>query len=465
MLPSNFALRTQALLGDEFTSLEKALLQESPVSLRINNCKMVASLPYERVPWSQTGYYLPERFSFTFDPAFHAGMYYVQEASSMFLEQAVKACVNTPVKCLDLCAAPGGKSTHLLDILPDGSLMVSNEVIRSRSKTVSDNITKWGNPHTIVTSNDPADFTKLPHFFDIVVADVPCSGEGMFRKNPGSIIEWNVASIALCAARQKRILQDVWHTLKPGGFLIYSTCTYNTEENEENIRYIVEELGAQPLHIPVGNEWGIGEALKYDYPVYRFYPYKVKGEGFFLALLCKTGCDIPESGRKVNRGKRKKHVSVPEDINMWLSNPEAFSIDSKDNRLYAFPKAYIEDYQVINQQLHAVLAGIYLGELKGKDLIPAHSLAMSTEINTKTFEQAELNWEDAIKYLRKESLVVENKKGYILINYKGIPLGFVKQLGSRTNNLYPQEYRIRTGYTPNNPIILKANTLNNLKFH
>ncbi len=455
MLPPDFILHTQALLGDEFPLLEKALAKEVPVSIRLNRRKTTASLPYERIPWSQSGYYLPERLSFTFDPLFHAGIYYVQEASSMFLEQAIKTYIDTPVKCLDLCAAPGGKSTHLLDTLPEGSLLVSNEVIRSRSKILSENITKWGNSYNIITNNDPIDFSKLTHFFDVIVTDVPCSGEGMFRKDPDSIKEWSVSNVSLCAARQRRILQDIWNALKPGGLLIYSTCTYNIEENEENIRYIIEELDAKSLSIEKSNDWRISKALKYEYPVNRFFPHKVKGEGFFLAVLRKADSEFSEIKRKVKREKKRNSVQIPKDISLWLSDPEKFSIEVSKDKIYAFPKQYMDDLKYIAESLHIVSAGICLGELKGKDIIPAHSLAMSTEINKDIFEQAELNWEEAIKYLRKEPLTLGNTKGYVLVNYKGCPLGFVKQLGNRANNLYPQEWRIRTGYTPEKPIILE----------
>ena len=262
-LPIDFITRTRALLGDEYTELEKALMADVPVSIRMNPKKSDKHPEATPVPWSHWGYYLPERLSFTFDPLFQNGTYYVQEASSMFLEQAIKAYVKDPVVCLDLCAAPGGKSTHLLSLLPEGSVLVSNEVIRSRSYILAENIQKWGYPNHVVTNNDPAELGELTHLFDVIVTDVPCSGEGMFRKDTDSTGEWSVANVELCVSRQRRILHDIWNALKPGGLLVYSTCTYNTEEDEENIQYIIDELGAEPLSIPIDPTWGVCGALKY----------------------------------------------------------------------------------------------------------------------------------------------------------------------------------------------------------
>lgn len=246
-------------------------MADVPVSIRINPKKSDKRPEATPVPWSQLGYYLPERLSFTFDPLFQNGTYYVQEASSMFLEQAIRTYVQEPVACLDLCAAPGGKSTHLLSLLPEGSVLVSNEVIRSRSYILAENIQKWGYPNHVVTNNDPAELGELTHLFDVIVTDVPCSGEGMFRKDTDSTGEWSVANVELCASRQRRILHDIWNALKPGGLLVYSTCTYNTEEDEENIQYIIDELGAEPLSIPIDDAWGVCGALKYANSVYRFF--------------------------------------------------------------------------------------------------------------------------------------------------------------------------------------------------
>ncbi len=451
-LPSDFITRTRILPGIDFQQLETALREEAPVSIRINRAKGVKLPHLENVQWCTTGGYLPERLSFTFDPLFHAGAYYVQEASSMFLEQAIRTYVQTPVHCLDLCAAPGGKSTHLSTILPEGSLLVSNEVIRSRSHILAENTVKWGNPNSIVTTNDPAEIGKLTHAFDVIVTDVPCSGEGMFRKDPESIQEWSVANVNLCAARQRRILQDVWDALKPGGILIYSTCTYNTEENEGNIDFIVRELGAEALPLPIKDDWKITGPLRYDNPVYRFFPHRTKGEGFFLAVLRKTDTPIVTTHRSIRHKKEKGKQSplIPPVIKDWLQEPASFHFEFREDSVQAVPHAHLPIYQWIAGSLRIVSAGIRLCTCKGKDLIPEHHLAMSTSLNRDIFPMVELDWDQSIRYLRKEAFVLDSQAptGYVLICHKGFPLGFMKNLGNRANNLYPQEWRIRSGYLP-----------------
>ena len=457
-LPIDFITRTRALLGDEYEKLEAALQADVPVSIRINPMKGTpAPKAGAPVAWCESGFYLPERLSFTFDPLFHAGAYYVQEASSMFLEQAIRNFVTEPVRCLDLCAAPGGKSTHLLSTLPEGSLLVSNEVIRSRSNILAENITKWGNPNNIVINNDPEEIGRLTHLFDVIVTDVPCSGEGMFRKDTDSTGEWSVANVNLCAARQRRIIHDIWDALKPGGLLIYSTCTYNTEEDEDNIHYIIEELGAEALTIPVKEEWQITGALRHDHPVYRFFPHKTKGEGFFLAALRKAPGETEEI-RPRNKSKKERGKAapvLPSVVNDWIEEAGKFRFELINDTIQAIPSAHQETWQLIAGQCRIVTAGIRVGEIKGKDILPAHSLAMSTSLNREAFTTVEINWEDAVKYLKKEVLLLpeETKKGYVLVCYNGFPLGFVKHLGNRANNLYPQEWRIRSGYLPDKVVL------------
>lgn len=459
-LPIEFINRTQALLGSQYAMLEQALLEDVPVSIRMNHRKLDFVPGAEPVKWSDSGYYLPERLSFTFDPLFHAGAYYVQEASSMFLEQVVCTYLQNPVKCLDLCAAPGGKSTHLLSTLPEGSLLVSNEVIRTRSNILAENITKWGYANSVVTNSDPEDIGKLTHFFDVVVADVPCSGEGMFRKDTDSTDEWSVANVELCASRQRRIIHDVWNALAPGGLLIYSTCTYNTEEDEENIHYFTRELGAEALPVPLKDEWMVTGALRYTHPVYRFFPHKTKGEGFFLAVLRKPEGDLggisPKSKSRKEKGKQVPD-KFPDEPRHWISSAEAFQFLSRGEYLQAFPLIHAEAYKRITENLRIVSAGILLGQVKGKDIIPAQSLANSLYLNKAAFVSFDVTWEQAICFLRREPITLpdEMKKGYVLITYNSIPLGFVKHLGNRTNNLYPQEWRIRTGYIPEKVRLLK----------
>lgn len=507
-LPASFIDYIRSLLGDEeYDKLAAALQQEPPVSIRLNNekwrfnkeqadignekCPAIVeqadsahasfSVPHSslnKVPWSSEGFYLDERLTFTFDPLFHAGCYYVQEASSMFVEQVLRQYVTKPVVMLDLCAAPGGKSTHARSVLPEGSLLVANEVIRNRSQILAENLTKWGHPDVVVTNNDPADFSSLPSFFDVILTDVPCSGEGMFRKDPVAVEEWSSENVAICWQRQRRIIADIWPSLKPGGILIYSTCTYNTKEDEENVRWIQQEFGAEPLALEVGKDWNItGNLLRdesdssensaQEAPVYHFFPHKTKGEGFFLAALRKPETEEDATPAfsfakgKTSKKKDKKSGATPslvtkEHLNMaknWLNEEESvgYLLSTEGTTIQIFPQQYADELAAMKQSLKIVSAGVGVGEVKGKDLIPDHALAMSSALLRRAaFATEEVTYEQAIAYLRKEAIALSATapRGYVLLTYRNIPLGFVKNIGNRANNLYPQEWRIRSGYLP-----------------
>lgn len=507
-LPASFIDYTRSLLGDEeYDKLAAALQQETPVSIRLNNekwrfnkeqadignekCPAIAeqadsahasfSIPHSslnKVPWASGGFYLNERLTFTFDPLFHAGCYYVQEASSMFVEQVLRQYVTESVVMLDLCAAPGGKSTHARSMLPEGSLLVANEVIRNRSQILAENLTKWGHPDVVVTNNDPADFSSLPSFFDVILTDVPCSGEGMFRKDPVAVEEWSPENVAICWQRQRRIIADIWPSLKPGGILIYSTCTYNTKEDEENVRWIQQEFGAEPLALEVGKDWNItGNLLRdesdssensvQEAPVYHFFPHKTKGEGFFLAALRKPETEEDATPAfsfakgKTAKKKDKKGGATPslvtkEHLNIaksWLNEEESagYLLSTEGTTIQIFPQQYANELAAMKQSLKIVSAGVGVGEVKGKDLIPGHALAMSSALLRRAaFATEEVTYEQAIAYLRKEAIPLSATapRGYVLLTYRNIPLGFVKNIGNRANNLYPQEWRIRSGYLP-----------------
>ncbi|MDR2918904.1 MAG: rRNA cytosine-C5-methyltransferase [Tannerella sp.] len=459
--PNEFIVRTKLLLGENFPALEDALQKEAPVSIRLNSNKLSATPSYEKVSWCNTGYYLQERPSFTFDPLFHAGCYYVQEASSMFLEQAIKQYIPNPAICLDLCAAPGGKSTHLASILPTGSLLVSNEVIRSRSVILAENTAKWGMPDTIVTSNDPKEIGKLTHLFDVIVADLPCSGEGMFRKDPESRNEWSIANVQLCATRQRRIIHDIWNALKPGGLLIYSTCTFNREENEENIQYLANTLNAEALPISVGNESLIYHAIQSDLPAYRFLPHLTKGEGFFIAILRKPESEKQQISSKNKKKQKQAPLPVPATVKDWITGYDRYQFFTSSNgSLQAIPVDHFDTYQFITETLHVISAGIPVGEVKGKDLVPTPALAFNLAFNQMSFTRVDLQWEEAIRFLQKEALTLpaDIPKGFTLITFRNQPLGFVKNIGNRANNLYPQEWRIRSKHLPETmPNILQSN--------
>ena len=457
-LPANFITSVQSLLGEETDSFLAALAEDAPVSIRLNPAKgrcnpMAFSESVEAVPWSQWGYYLADRPAFTFDPLFHAGYYYVQEASSMFVEHAVRQLVTEPVVCLDVSAAPGGKSLGLLSALPEGSLLVSNEIVRSRANVLAETMTKFGNPNSIVTNNAPKDFAAFPHFFDLILVDAPCSGEGMFRKDDVAVQEWSPQNVQMCAMRQQDIVRDAWPSLKPGGLLIYSTCTYNTLENEENVQWIAHELGAEFVKVRVEAKWSISPSAHRDAVGYRFFPHKTRGEGLFVCVLRKTSDEeLPmESPKRKSKNNLSSFLKDTSPYNNYLKHPGDFDFMEDDNRVFAFPKAHSQPMLLLRDRLKVVAAGIELGRWKGKDFIPSQSLAMSVQLNTEAFPRYAVLYEQAVAYLRSEAIVLAGApKGFVLLTFLNEPIGFVKNIGNRANNLYPQEWRIRSGYLPEN---------------
>lgn len=438
-LPESFVRRTINLLGNEFQDLEKALEEVAPTSVRVND-KMEYKPSDNRVAWCDTGFYLTERPLFTADPLFHAGVYYVQEASSMFLNEAVKQHFPNARTVLDLCAAPGGKSTLLTQALPESSLLVSNEIVRSRAYILAENLIKWGNPNNVVTNNDPKDFKDLPGFFDAVVVDAPCSGEGMFRKDPGAIQEWSEYNVTLCAARQREILQSVWDSIKTDGILVYSTCTFNREENEDNVQWICQELGAELLRMDLKGNQDITET---DFG-YRFYPHKTKGEGFFLTVLRKSSMAGSAQKHKRDDKKNVKIVTKSNVSTFPLKETERWMIIPEDNFITGYDKNRLNDFLFLKKHLKFMHSGVLLGETKGKDFIPATSIALSKILDKENVVKVDVDYRTAISFLKKEAITLpESPRGYILITFKGQALGWVKNLGNRTNNLYPQEWRIR----------------------
>ncbi len=460
-LPEDFVHTMHSLLQGESDAFFRALDEPASTTIRLNPFKVrdISALPEltsyvsEPLPWASNAYYLSTRPSFTLDPLLHAGCYYVQEAASMFMEQIVSTYIDKPVRALDLCAAPGGKSTHLASILPEGSLLVCNEVIRSRSAILTENIIKWGNPAVVVTNNDPSEIGKIPAYFDIILADVPCSGEGMFRKDKEAVHEWSPGTVKLCADRQKRIISDVWDSLKPGGLLIYSTCTYNTEENEENIRWISKVPEADILDITIEPDWQISSGKKYDFPVFRFFPHKTKGEGFFIAVLRKKEPEHFYSFKEKNKHSRKKRdfrlsrkkLPIPSEIYNQIIQPDAFFFENNHNTITAIPALHHPDINLLKESLHVVHTGIRIGEIKGKDIVPDHQLAMSGSFNKQSFPPVEVDKNTALAFLKKESLQLpdETPKKFVTITFDGLPLGFAKNIGTRANNLYPNDWRIR----------------------
>lgn len=394
------------------------------------------------VPWSRYGYYMPQRPSFTFDPLFHAGCYYVQEASSMFLEQALAqlADLSQPLKVLDLCAAPGGKSTHLQSLLTSDSLLVSNEVIRPRSVVLTDNIIKWGSSNVFVTNNDPKAFQKIPGYFDVMVVDAPCSGSGLFRKDREAIEEWSLNNVALCSQRQQRILADALPALKDGGLLVYSTCSYSVEEDEAIMDWLTEEMEMENIPLSSVPEGIVVTAAPKSSAVgYRFYPDKIQGEGFFLACFRKKS----ESNTVRLKPSKPETVSAREKkvVEEWIKS-EGQEIVRFRNKIIALPKAFLPDFMLLSSHLNLLYAGVTIGEIFKEKLVPDHALAQSLLLsgNVKTID---LSYADAIKYLQRQEFSCEPQSiGWQVLRYKEKPLGWINALKNRVNNYYPKEIRI-----------------------
>ncbi|GGE34361.1 methyltransferase RsmF C-terminal domain-like protein [Sphingobacterium cellulitidis] len=421
---------------------------EKLTSIRLNPQKPT-TLDFELtkpVQWCNLGFYLKERPKFTLDPLFHAGCYYVQEASSMFIAHILRLLKldQNEIKALDLCAAPGGKSTLLNATINSDSLLVANEIIKSRSVVLQENLMRWGYPNVVVTNNDPTAFRRLPGFFNLVLVDAPCSGSGMFRKDEDSIDEWSEANVKLCSERQQRILSQVMGAIATNGYLLYSTCSYSSEENEDILEWLIDEYELESIKIPLETDWGIEETLSKSHKAagYRFYPHKTKGEGFFIAVLKMKRIQPSFSLKKIKLEKSP----IPKDgLKGWVETDQEFSTLLHNENVHIFPKDMEASVKALQQVLYLKNAGTMVGKWLGKELVPSHDLALSI-YKDKNLASVELSLEDAQNFLRKEQLDIALfegvKKGWCLVNYKNVSLGWVKVLGNRINNYYPREVRI-----------------------
>jgi len=422
---------------------------EQVASIRLNTRKSELPSPNlkisEPIPWSSFGYYLSERPIFTLDPLLHAGVYYVQEPSSMFLEQVLRQTIDftRPIKILDLCAAPGGKSTLIQSIINEESLLVSNEVIKSRVNILQENLTKWGGQNVVVTNNDAKDFARLENYFDVIVVDAPCSGSGLFRKDPGAIAEWSLQNVELCAQRQRRILADAYPSLKQSGILIYCTCSYSMEEDEDILDWMQESFEIQSLKIDIKPEWHIVETVskKHNLRGYRFYPYKLKGEGFFIAAIEKLDGGMESAPSKnVNHIRANKNELVM--VKRWIKSDADIAILKHEESAIGIPSALEREIPILQKRLYLKQAGISIGKFTAKDLIPDHALSMS-DLSSPEIASVTLNKEGALQYLRKADVFIDvGQKGWLLVEYNGINLGWIKNLGNRVNNYYPKDWRI-----------------------
>lgn len=425
--------------------------QSAPVSIRVNAQKNVQvnqlfpSLVGPNVPWCSNAFQLTERPSFVHHPPWHAGGFYVQEASSMFLWHILESLNLSKggLHVLDLCAAPGGKSTLLASYFTN-SLLVSNEVIKSRNAILVENITKWGVNNTVVVQNDPAQIGKLQHFFDCVVVDAPCSGSGLFRKDQDALANWTEEQVFHCQARQKRILEDIWPSVKPGGYLIYSTCSYSQEENEDVTDFILENEDAKSVSIPVPDDWGIvvSPTKKYQGSSFRFWPHKVKGEGFFLAVIQKQSTQRDYSSSLSDR----KIQSIPSKLSIltkqMVSNTDDMHLFIEANMIRMIPTSFLAALEILAAHVYIKKAGVALGEWKGKSWIPHHELALSGAV-LDNYPRMDLNTHEALQYLMRKDFFVEGlQHGWNSVWHEGLCLGWAKVLPNRINNYYPNSWRI-----------------------
>lgn len=443
MFPEEFVQRLKSQSQVNFQQLLEALERPSPISIRVNTGKWKhAFLLSDSVSWEKSGFYLEKRPQYTLDPFIHAGVYYPQEASSMFVGEAFRQVTSDMgrIRVLDLCGAPGGKSTHLSSLLKEDGLLVANEVIRNRAAILAENITKWGHGNAMVSQSDPSAFSSLPGFFDVILVDAPCSGEGMFR-DEAAVGEWSPANAQLCSERQRRILMDVWPALRSGGMLIYSTCTFNPAENEQNVNWLTETAGAESVALDISGFEDITTVPLGDTISYAFYPGKARGDGFFLSVLSKTE---PTGKRSNVKKSHSKSVwsSAPSSVKSFLTQTNE-NVFMNGTRVIALASSQAE-HETIAASLNIIKSGTMLGEVVHGKFIPSHDLAMSANIFRDVWNCYDATYDEAISFLRMDDFIpVGVEQGRVLICYRDVPLGFVNHLGKRANNCYPSGWRVR----------------------
>lgn len=444
VLKPEFIKAVQAL-GAPLEGLVDGLRTEAEVSVRLNRAKGAeAAEAFDPVEWCADGYYLPQREAFTLDPALHQGLYYVQDASSMAISavaaQIVKKHDGRPLRWLDACAAPGGKTTAIASQLPKGSMLVANEFDPKRAAVLAENVAKWGCTEAACVRGDAARFAAMRGAYDVVSADVPCSGEGMMRKDPEAAMQWSPALVAECARTQWRIAEALWQAVRPGGLFVYSTCTFNRTENEEIVGRLATECGATGVAIEALERPEIVRGIGTTLPCYRFLPGRIRGEGLFLCVLRKPGLAEAAQLRPAARKQRKPDFAT-QAVSEWLTGEYAVTTDT-DGTVRALPAALAA---LVPEARGAVVA-----QIKGRDIMPAQCVAMNMALRPEAFPRVDTDYTMALAYLRREAIVLaeEAPRGIVLLHYNGRPLGFAKNLGRRANNLYPAPWRILTTHTP-----------------
>lgn len=420
------------------------------VSVRINKAKLASSdtlftssIKGDLVPWCNNAFYLTERPSFTLDPLFHGGAYYVQEASSMFIHHVIHSVLDTQrnLNALDLCAAPGGKST-LLASLPFFKLVLANEIIQSRVSSLVENVIKWGADHVLVSNNDPREIEQLGEIFDLVLVDAPCSGSGLFRKDEDAQHEWSPEHVSSCAMRQTRILESASRVIKEGGYLLYSTCSFSKEENEDVIDHLIGSGMYESVVIPIEPQWGIVQSVseKHGGYGYRFYPDRLQGEGFFCAVLRKITAD-PVTQYKVG----SSGLTIIKDTSLldkWINIEGGAVYYQREGDVYMCEEKNMSEVSLIKDSLRLKRSGLRVGELIRNELIPDHELAMSM-VRSDHIPKIDLDVQAALKFLRRDTIDVDvDFSGWGLIQCKQVVLGWVKMVNRKAKNHYPMSWRI-----------------------
>ena len=444
IFPESFKQKMNELLKGEATAFFESQEIPPPISLRLHPNKNNSTIfpEAQKVEWCEAGIYLSSRPVFTYDPLFHAGAYYVQEAGSMLLEKLLTPILekNKNLRILDLCAAPGGKSTHVLSLMNGEGILVSNETIPLRNKILRQNIAKWGYSNCIVTQNKAEDFAKSNIQFDAIIVDAPCSGEGLFRKDDQAILEWSVDQVMVCSQRQTKILVEILPSLKPGGYLIYSTCTYEATENDDQIEQLIANFGMKV--VTSKPPLGIAQT-KYGW---QAYPHRVKSEGFYCCLLKKDG-ELNVENKYTSTKITSKKTMLP-SFEKWLIDDTSFVITQQQDFIYANSKEVNELTQQLSKTNYIRMSGILLGEIKGKDFIPSAELALSLQLN-KNHPTVDLSEQESINYLCGEPLQTQSEAlGWHLVTFQNQPLGWAKKIASRWNNYYHKEWRIQNKPKP-----------------
>lgn len=440
----------EGILGSETPLLLSALDGEPQVSIRYNPFKVTTRPEGEGVPWNRYGYYLSERPIFTFDPLFHAGQYYVQEAASMFVGHLLEGATEGAegLRLLDLCAAPGGKTTLYSAQVGLEGLVVANEPVRNRAKVLAENVRKWGLGNVAVAMNDPHAIAEaLPEWFDVVAVDAPCSGEGMFRKDDRARAEWSPEAVRMCAQRQRSILSDAWETLRPGGVLIYSTCTFNRAEDEEQVEWLTEEFDTEVVEIDIDPGWGITLSEAAGHTCYHFYPHRSRGEGLFAVVLRKAE---RRSKQRPTRARRTALIAAPKrevsELQRWVEGGEAMRFATAGDRYFGYYAHQMEEMSYVSDRLNVIYSGVCMGQMFGGKLRPDHALALFHDLSASV-PRTELSRAEAMAYMRRESpaeIAAKMNEGIGALCYEGATIGWAKRIGARINNMLPTDLRVLT---------------------